>query len=288
MISMTGFAYRENSGKEISVSVEIKGYNNRYLEINVNLPQWLTVLESRVREKITKSCGRGKVDVYIRIREYNAAVTVNINKNAARAYYDAINEIANELGINEKPGIDALLKAEGIFDIEKNRDEERYWNEIRVPLDEAIELFCLERKREGDHTENDIMQNIKKLEVSLHLISSFAPVIEQNLKDNIKTRFTEIFGNQVDENRILAETAVLLVKNTISEEICRLAAHLGEFRSEAQKNLRPGKKLDFLCQEINREINTIGSKSAIVEVTAEVVSMKEALENIREQLRNIE
>jgi uncharacterized protein (TIGR00255 family) len=95
-------------------------------------------------------------------------------------------------------------------------------------------------------------------------------------------------GNQIDENRILAETASLLVKYTISEEISRLSSHLGEFRMESSRNLRPGKKLDFLCQELNREINTIGSKSAVFEVSAEIVDMKEALEDIREQLRNVE
>ena len=122
----------------------------------------------------------------------------------------------------------------------------------------------------------------------MNKITSFIPIIENTLKENIKTRFEELLGNKIDENRILAETASLLIKYTISEEVSRLISHLNEFVKETQINSRPGKKLDFLCQEINREINTIGSKSAIIEVSAEVVIMKEALENIREQLRNIE
>ncbi|MDR0878329.1 MAG: DUF1732 domain-containing protein, partial [Treponema sp.] len=111
---------------------------------------------------------------------------------------------------------------------------------------------------------------------------------ESSIKENLKSRFAEVLGNQIDENRILAETAILLMKYTISEELSRLASHLGEFRAETERNPSPGKKLDFLCQEINREINTIGSKTPILEVSRAVVDMKDALENVREQLRNVE
>jgi uncharacterized protein (TIGR00255 family) len=177
---------------------------------------------------------------------------------------------------------------EGVLEIEKNRDDERYWREIEPLLREAAQAFALERAREGKHTEDDILANLAKIETSLKVVSSFTSVIEDTIKENIKTRFTELLGNKIDENRILAETAALLMKYTISEEISRLSSHLGEFRAETGRNPRPGKKLDFLCQELNREINTIGSKSAVFEVSGEVVRMKEALENIREQLRNVE
>jgi len=288
MVSMTGYAYREKTGQDFSVTVEIKGCNNRYLEIYVNLPPWLSMLETRVREKISSCCGRGKVEVFIRVREHNAPVNITINKNAAKAYFEAINDIAKELGINEKASLVTLLEMESVMEVEKNRDEERHWQEIEPLLNEAAKVFCHEREREGKHTEADILSSLEKIESSLKTVSSFAPVIEQTIKDNIKTRFAELLDNQVDENRVLAETAVLLLKHTISEEISRLVSHLDEFKKETEKNTRPGKKLDFLCQEINREINTIGSKSAIIEVSGEVVKMKETLENIREQLRNIE
>ena len=288
MVSMTGFAYREKTGQDMSVSVEIKGVNNRYLEIYVNLPPWLSMLEMKIREKISSCCGRGKVEVFVRVREYNVPVNININKNAARAYFDAMNDISRELGIKEKPNLSALLEMESILEIEKNRDDERYWKEIEPLLNETADAFCKEREREGKHTEDDVLGHIGAIESSLKNVSSFAPVIEQTLKDNIKTRFSELLGNQIDENRILAEVASLLLKYTISEEISRLSSHLGEFKKETESNPRPGKKLDFLCQEINREINTIGSKSAMIEVSCEVVKMKETLENIREQLRNIE
>jgi len=288
MVSMTGYAYKEKSGQELSISLEIKGVNNRYLETSVSLPPWLSMLETKIREKISLSCGRGKVDIFIRVREHNTPVNISVNKNAARAYYNAINEMAKELGIKEKPPLSVILGMESVLEIEKNRDEERYWSEIEPLLNDAVKIFCEEREREGRHTQDDILSHLGAIESSLKKVSLFVPVIEQTLKENIKLRFAELIGNQIDENRVLAETASQLLKYTISEEISRLASHLAEFRAETEKNQRPGKKLDFLCQEINREINTIGSKSAIIEVTNEVVKMKETLENIREQLRNIE
>ncbi|MCL2441437.1 MAG: YicC family protein [Treponema sp.] len=288
MVSMTGYAYQEKTGQDLSVSVEIKGVNSRYLEVSVNLPPWLTMFESKIKESITSRCGRGKADVFIRVREHNVPISIKINKNAARAYFNSMNELTKELGIKEKPNIDSLMRIESILEIEKNRDNEYYWQEIKPVFNDALQIFCNEREREGKHTEDDIISHIGIIESSLKNISAFVPVIEQTLKENIKTRFAELLGNNIDENKVLSETASLLLKYTISEEISRLSSHLGEFRAETERNQKPGKKLDFLCQEMNREINTIGSKSAIIEVTGEVVKMKEMLENIREQLRNIE
>ncbi|MCL2067002.1 MAG: YicC family protein [Treponema sp.] len=288
MISMTGFAYREMAGESISVTVEIKGYNNRFLDVYVNMPPWLVCLEPVVKELITSLCGRGKVEIFIRVREHNAPLNVSVNTTAAKAYYQAINTLAAELGTGENPGLAVLLGMEGVLEIEKNRDEERYWQAIEPVLKEAAQAFCDERRREGKHTEEDILKSIEKIENSLKAIISFVPELEASVKENIRSRFAECLGNQIDENRILAETAALLVKYTISEEVSRLSSHLAEFRAETQRNQQPGKKLDFLCQEINREINTIGSKSVIFDVSTEVVKMKEALENVREQLRNVE
>jgi uncharacterized protein (TIGR00255 family) len=288
MISMTGYAYREKANQDLSLSVDTKGYKSRYLEVYINLPPWLSTLEVKIRELIASCCSRGKVEVFVRVREINAPISIGININAAKAYRDAINTLAKELEIGERCGLSLLLGMEGVLEIEKNRVDERYWQQIEPLLQEALQAFNSERAREGKHTEEDILANLDKIETSLKKVASFAPVIEQAIRENIKIRFAEVLGDQVDENRVLAETASLLVKHTIAEEISRLSAHLAEFRAETERNPKPGKKLDFLSQEINREINTIGSKSAIIEVSGEVVQMKESLENIREQLRNVE
>jgi uncharacterized protein (TIGR00255 family) len=288
MISMTGYAFQEKAGQDFSVSAEIKGYNSRFLDISINLPPFLSMFEGEIRRQINSCCGRGKIDVFIRVWGHNIPVNIKVNINTAKAYYDAINNLAKELALEEKCAVSTLLGMEGVIETEKNHDIECYWQKIDPLMQETVKLFCLEREREGKHTREDIIANLEKIEASLKTVKSFIPVIEKTLKENIKARFSELLMDKVDENRILAETASLLLKYTISEEISRLSSHLGEFRAETEKNSRPGKKLDFLSQEINREINTIGSKSAIVEVSGEVVRMKESLENIREQLRNIE
>jgi len=294
MISMTGFAYREWAGEDVSLSIEIKGYNNRFLELQINLPPWLACMEPQVRSLMGSVCGRGKVEVWIRVKEINAPLDVTVNTHAARAYMNALSALAADLGIDTHINLSTLIGMEGVLEVDKKRDEGRYWNLIEPVLKEAAAIFKEERIREGKHTEEDILNAISKIESSLQAISAHIPALENAITENIKTRFKELVSKElasdsvIDDNRILAETAVLLMKYTISEEISRLSSHLAEFRAEAAKNERPGKKLDFLCQEINREINTIGSKSAILEVSRAVVDMKESLENVREQLRNVE
>jgi uncharacterized protein (TIGR00255 family) len=285
---MTGFACQNYQDEDYSVQVEIKGYNSRFLEINVSLPPLLSSLESWIRESVSSRTGRGKIDVNVRLREHNARVAVTVNREAVRSYGEAIAALSAEFALQEKPSLSALLGLEGVLDIEKCGDDERYRTILEGPLNAALKQFALEREREGKHTEADILSHIGNIETLRTKVAAFVPVMEREFQENLRGRFKDLLGDGVDENRILQETAVLLVKNTIAEEISRLEAHLAEFRAEAERNPSPGKKLDFLCQEINREINTIGSKTPNLEVSRAVVDMKDALENIREQLRNVE
>ena len=289
MKSMTGYAYSENAKQDTIVSVEIKGYNSRFLDINVFLPSWLSSLESRIREYIASRFKRGKIEVYIRIKELNTEISVSVNSNAAKEYYNAINNLSRGLGIRKKPDLSMILGLEGVLFTEKKfKDSENYFLLINPLLTEAAEKFDAERLREGKHTKDDIISHINLISMNSLVIEEKAPEIEAIFKENLRVRFNEVLGNQIDENRILTETAVLLTKHTISEELSRLDSHLKEFQHEAQHNPSPGKKLDFLCQELNREINTIGSKTQVLEISRAVVEMKNALENIREQLKNVE
>ncbi|MDR1287241.1 MAG: YicC family protein [Treponema sp.] len=285
---MTGYAYREIEAPEYSLSVEIRGYNSRFLEIYAGLPPFLYGIESWVRGLLSDRIGRGKVEVSVRFREYGGKMSVSVNTEAARAYQKAIDSLAAAIGTDEKAGLSHILGMEGVLESGRKRDDERYRKLIEPVMREAIAEFESEREREGKHTEEDILAYLSEMEKDLLSVSTFAPSLEESIKENLRSRFAELLGGAADENRVLAETAVLLVKYTISEEISRLSAHFGEFRAETAREGRPGKKLDFLCQEINREINTIGSKTPQLEVSRAVVRMKNALENIREQLRNVE
>ncbi|MCL2380938.1 MAG: YicC family protein [Treponema sp.] len=289
MKSMTGYAYcTSESADNITVSVEIKGYNSRFLDIAVHLPPWLSPLEPGIREYIGSRFGRGKVEVGIRVRENDPPVSVSVNETAALAYESAIRGLAKVLRSKEEPGLAMILRLEGVLETETVRDIETYRSLVQPVLAAAAAEFEAGRIREGTHTEKDILSRLSILEESVKAVSAHAPELEALIKENLRSRFEELLGDRIDENRILAETAVLLVKYSISEELSRLSSHLAEFRREASSNSSPGKKLDFLCQEINREINTIGSKTPALEVSRAVVEMKNALENIREQLRNVE
>jgi uncharacterized protein (TIGR00255 family) len=295
MKSMTGYGYQEKQDKYPFLSVEIKGYNSRFLEMAVNLPPQLSALELAIRRYIAERCHRGKIEITVHLKEYDSVLSVSVNRSAVKAYQEAIGVVAETLGIDEPPSLALVLGLEGVLEIEKARNDPMHWNQVEPILHIAMHQFDEDRTREGKHTEEDILSHIATLESSVTIIASYIPALEAAIQENLRNRFMELregtgpTGSKIiDENRILAETAVLLMKYTISEEISRLSAHLAEFRAETLRNPSPGKKLDFLCQEINREINTIGSKSPILEVSRAVVDMKDALENIREQLRNVE
>jgi uncharacterized protein (TIGR00255 family) len=294
MKSMTGFACVEKQSEGTSIIVEIKSYNSRFLELCINLNSQLSPLEPRIRGIINERCKRGKIEVNIREKKEAASFSVCVNTEAVRAYYQAVTKIKSLLPsgvyVEEKIPLEVFLKLDGIIEIEiekENEDETEAWENIKEVFFEALKKFETEREREGRNTKENILSYIAILEKSRDTIVAFLPRIEQSIKDNIKFRLTE-FTVELDENRILAETALLLMKYTIAEEISRLSSHISGFRAEIDRNDSSGKKLDFISQEINREINTIGSKTPLIEVSRVVIDMKDAVENIREQLRNVE
>ncbi|MDR2097848.1 MAG: YicC family protein [Spirochaetaceae bacterium] len=293
MKSMTGFARTEKQSGGVSVSVEIKSYNSRFLELYINLSPQLSPLEPRIRGIISERCKRGKIEVNIREKRENPRFSVSVNMEAVRAYAGAAVKIKSllppESYAGEKIPLEKYFKFDGVIETEKeSEDENEAWENIKDTFFETLEKFESERGREGGNTQENILSHIAVLEKSRDTIAALLPRIEQSIKDNIKMRFAELAADNVDENRVLAETALLLMKYTIAEETARLSSHLSGFRAEIAGNGGSGKKLDFISQEINREINTIGSKTPLIEVSRIVVDMKDAVENIREQLRNVE
>ena len=292
MKSMTGFAYTERQLDGVSVSVEIKSYNSRFLDLSINLSQQLAPLEPRIRGIIAERCRRGKVEVSVREKKDDARFSVSVNGEAVRAYRAAVERVKSLLppayAERDLP-LEAFFQLEGVVEVEKEgEDEDSAWANIKDVFFETLEKFEREREREGLHTKENVLSHIVVLERSRDTVVSFLPQIEQAIKDNIKARFVELAADNIDENRVLAETALLLMKYTIAEEVSRLSSHLSAFRAEINGGGGVGKKLDFICQEMNREINTVGSKTPLVEVSRIVVDMKDAVENIREQLRNVE
>ena len=285
---MTGYSYVETSTETSTVSVEIKSVNSRFLDLTINLPPYLNQLESSFRAIISEKVVRGKIDVYIRVKENESDIEIAADTNAAKAYLDAIKKIADATGYSSDIPLSLIISQPGVLNTNQNYDVEKYGQMISPVLKEALDKFCADRKREGENLKKDLLSKLSKLEECAAFFKEWQPKMELIFKEQITAKFKELLADQVDENRIMTETAAMLVKYTINEEIVRLHSHLVAMKTEIENNPAPGKKLDFLCQEANREINTIGSKNQFAEVGAMVIASKDSLENIREQAKNVE
>lgn len=288
MTSMTGYSYVETSTETSTVSVEIKSVNSRFLDLTINIPPYLNQLESSFRAIISEKVVRGKIDVYIRVKETESDIEIAADTNAAKAYLDAIKKIADATGYSSDIPLSLIISQPGVLNTNQNYDVEKYGQMISPVLKEALDKFCADRKREGENLKKDLLSKLSKLEECAAFFKEWQPKMETNFKEQITAKFKELLADQIDENRIMTETAAMLVKYTINEEIVRLHSHLAAMKTEIENNPAPGKKLDFLCQEANREINTIGSKNQFAEVGAMVIASKDSLENIREQAKNVE
>lgn len=291
MISMTGYAYEEVSTEKNVVSVEIKSVNSRFLDLSINMPPYMNPVESYFRAKISEKVSRGKVDVYIRVKELYSDAAVTVDTELARTYMNAYKQIASAVGlaaVNPAATLYALVNQEGVLNSNRTYDAEKYKLLIEPVFDKAFERFLNDKAREGENMRADLLEKLSKLEECADFFKEWQPKMEACFKEQITARFNELLGENADQNRIMSETAAMLVKYTINEEIVRLHSHISAMKDEILNNPIPGKRLDFICQEMNREINTIGSKNQFAEVSAVVINAKDALENIREQSKNVE
>jgi uncharacterized protein (TIGR00255 family) len=294
MKNMTAYSYIESP--DGLYSVELKGYNSRFLELFVTVPPFFPNFEPLLRKYLSRKFRRGKVELRIKVEASKAKVAVMVNKPLLHAYKEACDEVAASCFAKGGETVDlatliSLASANGLFTVEQEHDAAADRKKIAALVRRAAKRFEEERSREGQITQDAIVCHLESIERAVIVVQEHAPLVERATIEDIHKRFKELAEGSVysiDENRILAETAVLLAKYTITEELQRLAAHTVEFRAEMARNESSAKKLDFLCQEMNREINTIGSKTPLLAISRAVVSMKDALENIREQLRNVE
>ena len=288
MTSMTGYSYVEKTLPKATISVEIKSVNSRFLDLSINLPPFLNSIESFFRSLICEKIVRGKVDVNIRIKELESDAKIVADTALATSYLQAIQKVAEATGFSKEIPLSLIISQPGVLTSDKNYDAENYKNLILPIFNESLKIFVDDRIREGENLKKDLLLKLEKLEECAEFFKSFQPKMENFFKETITKKFKELLQENYDENRVMTETASLLVKYTINEEIVRLSSHLCAMKNEILENPVPGKKLDFLCQEINREINTIGSKNQFAEVGAVVIKAKDSIENIREQSKNVE
>ncbi|MCD6396988.1 MAG: YicC family protein [Spirochaetaceae bacterium] len=288
MRSMTGYGWIDTQNEKVQMTIELKSYNNRYLDININLPPFLSPLEPDLRSYLKNKINRGRVELYIRVKELEDDLEVILDKNVVTAYKKALLQIAESAEIDESPRLSHFLHLDGVMKIIKKRDIKIFQKMIYSNFDKVWTQYDELRVKEGEATWEDIMSNIDILWKSKKIIKSHEKTLEELIKNNIKERFRQLLEEKIDENRVLTETALLLMKYGIGEELARLANHIEQFCNTLHRDVPVAKKLDFLCQEMNREINTIGSKSTILEISQAVIEAKDAVEKIREQLRNVE
>lgn len=289
MLSMTGYGYAQRLTDDFMMTVEVKSYNNRYLEIVHTLPTSLSRFEQIIDEHIKSVASRGRVEVSVRLKQINVDLNLHVDVKAVDQYRQAFEQVAKAAGLQGKPVLADYIAADGVLVSVRDTDASRYEVPLMELLDDALGDFRSTKGREGEATKDDLARLAGQLRSNLEVVSSYAEKLEEKLKENLLNRFEEMLGAKgYDENRFMQEVAILLSKYSVNEEIVRLQTHIGAFEELLDSVDPVGKRLDFLSQEMNREINTIGSKSIMVEINQQVVAMKDSLENIREQVRNVE
>jgi uncharacterized protein (TIGR00255 family) len=289
MKSMTGYGSASAQGEGFQLELEIKSYNNRFLDIEHLTPYYLAPFEMEMDKEVSAVASRGHVTVTVRVKNTESDMEVSVDEDAVRRYADAFATISAASGKALKPSLSDFLAQDGVLSSSRSADSEKYKAPLFSALHEALVQFTESKKREGESTKADLVRLGLQVKDGLSVIKTHADELEGLVKKNLLDRFHEMLGDQqYDENRILSEVAVMLVRYSVNEEIKRMDAHLSAYDSYLTLDEPVGKRLDFLCQEMNREINTIGSKSQIADMNLQVVKMKDGLENIREQIRNIE
>lgn len=288
MTGMTGFGHDEHRDEKVHLVLEMRSYNNRFLELYLNLPYALRPLEPRFRELLSARIQRGKVELYLSMTELESEAEVHVDHARVHAYLDALKELKRLTGSRERVSLSHLIGLEGVLRSESRRDPEELWQLVLPLLERVLAELQRAREVEGRKTGADIRRQAELIHGQVATIEAAVPRLEDRVREALRQRFHELLGEGVDEARVMAETAVQLVRCDVNEEVQRLKAHLDTLTSALDAPGAQGKRLDFVCQELGREINTIGSKSTIMEVDAAVIAVKDALEKIREQLRNVE
>ena len=290
--SMTSFG-RSNSeeGKKRVFTVEMKSVNSRYLDVNIRMPKSIISLEEEIRKMISNSLNRGKVDVFINIKNYNEGAGVpKVDINLAQGYLQCLKEIEEKLNIKNDISVIQIARfPEVITMIEEEDKIDEIWEELKPLISSSLDMMINMREVEGEKLKEDILIKINQIEELVSKVEEFADSIPKVFKQKLEERLKDLLGNvEVDENRIATEVCILADKATVDEEIIRLNSHINQVRETLKLNEPIGRKLDFIVQEMNRETNTIGSKSSDIKMTNIVIDIKNILEKIREQVQNIE
>lgn len=289
--SMTGFGRGQSQKDGKAFLVEIKTVNHRYSDIFVKMPRHLSFMEDKIRDLAGKSLSRGKIDLFISYEDTSeASKKVVFDEGLAKAYLEAAKSMRDRFKVKDDISVSLLTKFPDILKVEKSEeDEELLWILLKEALDNALESLVKMRETEGERLKGDLLEKCSFIENSLKEIVKRAPDVVKEYKIKLENRIKELLEQQtIDENRLATEVAFFADRCSIDEEIVRLGCHITQMREILKNNQPVGRKLDFLIQEMNREINTIGSKANDLQITRIVVDVKSEIEKLREQIQNVE
>ncbi len=289
--SMTGFgrAKCEYEGREYNV--EIKSVNHKYSDVSIKIPRQISYLEEKVRKEILTKVSRGKIDVFITLQDYSEkGKNIKINKELAKVYISQLRELAEETGITADIDVIDISKFPEVLNISNQDNEEIYWDELRGVLDTALDNFVAMRETEGNKICDDLKVRMERIKEKVSKISSYSAGLVEEYIVKLNARVKELMSTDViDENRLAQEIVIFSDKSSIQEELTRLDSHISQFLDLLSNGNSPvGKKLDFIIQEMNREVNTIGSKANSTKISEGVIELKTEIEDVREQIQNIE
>lgn len=289
--SMTGYGRCETIVDGRAVTVEIKSVNHRYFEFSCRTTRGYSFLEEKMKSYLQGKIARGKVDAYISIEALESAqAQVTVNYPLAAGYVKALRELADTYGLRDDISVSTVARYSDIFSVHKApEDEEAVWNSVRQAADEALDCFLHMRETEGERLKADVLGRAETIIQLVAAIEGRSPETVMEYQERLRQKIQELLGDTtVDEQRLLTETAIFADKVAVAEETVRLRSHFQQMEEMMESQEPIGRKLDFLVQEMNREANTIGSKTVDSQIAYLVVDIKAEIEKIREQIQNIE
>ncbi len=289
--SMTGYGRSQEAFDELSITVELKSVNHRYLEISSKVPRECMFLEEKLKSYIQSRISRGKVDVFITVNTSALGETViEINNSFAEPYIAALKTLVSQYNITDDITASSVARNPDVFKISKSLiDEDEVWKKVRTVTETAVNAFIDMRAAEGMRLKADITSRIDVIKTHLEFIEEKSPQTISEYREKLEERMRDLLGDiNIDEQRLITETGIIADKLAVCEETVRLRSHMEQLCSLLELDEPVGRKLDFIVQEMNRETNTIGSKAQNLDIAKAVVEIKSEIEKIREQVQNIE
>ena len=290
--SMTGFGHVEVSNdKNQKVTVEMKSVNHRYCDISLKLPKKLAMFEANIRNIMKEYASRGKIDIYVSYEDLSeTAVSLHYNQAMAEEYMQVFKKMQKDFNIETKITAEALAKYPEVVTIEEvQQDEEVWWELLEAALRQAAEKFVETRTIEGANLKRDLLGKLDQMAADVTFIEERSPQIIAEYRSKLEEKVKEFLEDStIEENRIAAEVTLYADKIAVDEEIVRLQSHISSMTDVLESDESIGRKLDFMAQEMNREANTILSKSSDVDLADHAIELKTNVEKVREQIQNIE